>query len=65
MKIDIGGLAEKLALGKAILGRLKEIKGLIRTCEKGRDVVLPEIKGVTLFGRKGNLHSTRFTPTED
>lgn len=65
MSIDIGGLAEKIALGKVILGRLKEVKGLVKTCAKGQDVVVPVIRGVRIFGRKGEIHSARFTPTED
>lgn len=56
---------EKLLMAGIILETLKGHRGLITTAAKDHDVPLPAIKGIKLYGRRGNISGARFTPTED
>lgn len=65
MKVSLGGMMEKVLMAGVILESLRKHKGLIVTAKKEQDVPLPDIRGITLFGRKGNLSGSVFTPTEE
>ncbi len=56
---------DKLLMAGVILEAIKEVRGLIRTAEKGHGVPLPIIKGVKVEGRRGDISGASFTPTED